>query len=80
MTTELARYVNSEREPITIDRIDAGEYAGRLVLCIHDDDLLAGGSGIRAPMLLDEGTRDWLLEQLQPESLAALERAKENQK
>lgn len=53
---------NSEGERISIDRtILNGQPA--LCLVIHDDPP-PYGSGMPAPMLLDNGTRLWLLEKL----------------
>lgn len=57
----VATYTNSEGEEMTIERVTRGDFAGQLVLVIHDDY----PSKVRAPMLLDEGTREWLLMQLQ---------------
>lgn len=52
----VSEHRNSEGEMATIQRVRSGPFAGRLLLVIHDDP----PSTIRAPMLLDEGTRAWL--------------------
>lgn len=62
-TKTLARHYNSQNEKITIDRILKGGYKGQLLLIIHDDHQ-PEGSGVKAPMLLDQSTIDWLVEQL----------------
>ena len=51
---------NSERELTTIERVRNGEFAGRLILCIYDDE----GLGTIAPTLLDDGMLRWLAEQI----------------
>lgn len=56
--TTIATHFNSQGEKITIDRVGAGEFAGHLVLVIHDD----APGWTEAPMLLDEGTRLFLIE------------------
>jgi hypothetical protein len=53
----LTEHTNSEGEKVSIERATHGAFAGRLLLVIHDDPPVE----TRAPMLLDEGTRDWLL-------------------
>lgn len=52
----VASHVNTEGERITIERMVGGEFDGQFLLVIHDD----APSPHFAPMLLDEGTRDWL--------------------
>lgn len=56
-------HVNSEGERIEIVPSTAPAFRGQPLLVIVDDPP-PQGSGVRAPMLLDEGTRRWLLEQL----------------
>ena len=48
---------NAEGERISIQRVQRGEFYGSLVLVIHDDP---DQGDTEAPMLLDEGTREWL--------------------
>ena len=57
--TRIATHFNSQGEKITIDRVAVGEFQGQLVLVIHDD----APGWTEAPMLLDEGTRLFLIEQ-----------------
>lgn len=57
MAEIIANHVNSEGEIITIRRCTDGEFAGQLLLVIHDD----GPLDTEAPTLLDEGTQEWLL-------------------
>lgn len=56
----VAQHTNSEGERISIERVTTGDFAGQLLLVIHDDGMLA----TRAPTLLDEGMQDWLRRQL----------------
>lgn len=49
-------HVNAENEKITLDRVMSGPFKGQHLLTIHDDP----PSHARAPMLLDEETREWL--------------------
>lgn len=56
---------NIERELITIEQVESGRFKGEHILVVHDDPSWAGGSDARAPMLLDEGTRRWLREELE---------------
>lgn len=58
-------HINSEDEKISIHRMDRGPFNGQFVLNIYDDQPSRGGSGIRAPMLLDYKTQQWLKKQLQ---------------
>ena len=62
MTSPLV-HVNTEGERIAIERVTDGPFAGRQVLVLYDDPP-PNGTGQRAPMLLDEGTRRWLLDAL----------------
>lgn len=64
--TTIASHSNSQGEKITIERVGTGEFAGHLVLVIHDDPV---GGWTAAPMLLDEGTRLFLIEQCQELSI-----------
>jgi hypothetical protein len=71
---------NSEGEKITIERVTSGAFKGRLILCIYDDDNSTDwraklGQPTCAPMLLDEGTADWLRRQLDQVTLEAIEDA-----
>jgi hypothetical protein len=50
-------HLNTIGEKLTIDRVGDGVYEGRLVLTIHDDP----PSKAKAPMLLDQGTQEFLL-------------------
>ena len=59
----MVMHINSEGERIEIVRVGSGRFEGMPLLVIHDDPP-PRGSGIQAPMLLDEGTREWLAEQL----------------
>ena len=59
----MTSYTNSEGERVSIERATAPAFAGQLLLVIHDDPP-PRGTGVRAPMLLDAGTRAWLVEQL----------------
>lgn len=54
----ISSHVNSQGELITFEK---GELYGEPVdlLCIHDDPP-PSGTGTRAPMLLDDSTREWL--------------------
>lgn len=56
-------YVNSQLEPIEICE---AEFEGKPVhlLVLHDDPP-PEGTGTTAPMLLDEGTREWLKQRLE---------------
>lgn len=56
-------YNNTNGEIISIEEIPSGEFKGRHVLVIHDDPW-PSGSGFKAPILLDEGTQNWLREML----------------
>lgn len=58
-TTRISEHVNSEGERISIDLIRDGAFAGQRCLVIHDD----APSQALAPMLLDEGTEQWLRQQ-----------------
>ncbi len=62
MTTATTHF-NSEGEQITISPALSPEFEGQPILTIHDDPPPAG-TGRLAPMLLDQGTRDWLRTQL----------------
>ena len=59
----LHRYVNSEGEVLTIEKVETGPFEGQQLLVVHDDPR-PRGTGIRAPMLLDDGLRAWLKETL----------------
>lgn len=52
----VASHTNSERELLTIERANSEAFAGQFLLVIHDDPPLA----VKAPMLLDEGTQQFL--------------------
>lgn len=52
-------HVNTEGEILTVEQLVFGPYAGQWLLVVHDDPP-PSGTGIRAPMLLDRGTRDAL--------------------
>lgn len=56
----ISRFRNSEGEEIEIIEVTEGHFKGQLLLSIVDDVM----PFLRAPHLLDEGTVDWLLEQL----------------
>ena len=56
MSDVVASHVNSEGERITVEIAHGDGFEGRLLLVIHDDPPLA----VKAPMLLDSGTADWL--------------------
>ena len=60
MPEVVSSHTNDEGEHATIERVTGGEFEGRLILVIHDDY----PSQVRAPMLLDEGTIEWLKRQL----------------
>ena len=64
----VTQHVNSEGERVSIERVLTGDFVGQLTLVVYDDPPL----GTAAPMLLDEGTRDWLLAALAPSSAAAV--------
>lgn len=55
----LSTHRNDEGELATVEQVRAGEHEGDRVLCFYDED-----SPVVAPMLLDDGTRAWLLTQL----------------
>ena len=57
--TTIAAHFNSQNEKISIERVVAGDFRGQLLLVIHDDH----PSTTIAPMLLDDGTRLFLIEQ-----------------
>ena len=57
MNVIISSHVNSENEKISIESSDKGPFAGQLILIIHDD---VKSGGTKAPILLDEGTRNWL--------------------
>lgn len=58
-----SKHTNSEGERISIE---PRPFKGKQVHClIVWDDRPPRGTGQPAPMLLDEGTRDWLVENLQ---------------
>ena len=59
----MATHVNSERERLSLVKASQPPFEGRLLLVVEDDPP-PRGSGQLAPMLLDEGTAGWLLEQL----------------
>ena len=59
----MPKHVNSENEVISINQLGPGPFEGQYLLVVHDDPP-PQGSGQQAPMLLDEGTRKWLLKQL----------------
>ena len=63
---QVSEHTNIEGERITLDKIpdDKLVFAGEYVLSIWDDPP-PRGKGIRAPMLLDQGTRAWLKKQLE---------------
>lgn len=63
MSRVIASHRNSQHERVTIERVGGGPFEGEHVLVVHDDPP-PRGSGVAAPMLLDEGTRAWLREQL----------------
>lgn len=54
-----AHHVNTEGEFLTVEHLAFGPYAGQWLLVVHDDPP-PRGTGTRAPMLLDRGTRDAL--------------------
>jgi hypothetical protein len=51
----IAQHRNSEGELATVERVWRGEHANQLLLCLYDE-----ATPTVAPMLLDEGTADWL--------------------
>lgn len=53
----VTQHVNSEGERVSIERVLTGDFVGQLLLVVYDDPPLS----TTAPMLLDEGTRAWLL-------------------
>lgn len=55
---------NTQGEVISIKRVTAGEFLDQHVLIIKDDPK-PRGSGIEAPMLLDQGTQAWLLRSIE---------------
>lgn len=57
-------HVNREGERIAIHKMDKGIFKGQYILNVYDDPP-PKGSGVRAPMLLDYGTQQWLKKQLQ---------------
>lgn len=59
----ISRYANSEGERVTINRATTPEFEGRLLLILWDDPF-PRGSGKGAPTLLDEGLRQFLLQEL----------------
>lgn len=60
-TTEISFYVNSQQEEAAIVSPEGGEFAGQHVLVLYDDPPMR----TPAPMLLDKGTKRWLLDWLQ---------------
>jgi len=52
----ITEHVNSQGERITIERPTSGPFIGDLILVIYDDPPLC----TPAPMLLDDGTMEWL--------------------
>ena len=61
MLIVMSSHVNSQNEKISIESIDKGQFAGQLLLVVHDDKK-AGGTV--APMLLDKSTITWLMQTL----------------
>ena len=59
----ISEHTNSEGERITINKLSA-PFEGQYTLSIWDDPP-PRGKGIRAPMLLDQGTQEWLKRQLE---------------
>ncbi len=54
-------HINSENEKVSIHKLEKGhKFENQFVLVIHDDPK-PHGSGVQAPMLLDSGTMDWLV-------------------
>jgi len=68
-------HINSERERISIER---RQLRGKdVLLLVIWDDAPPHGTGVPAPMLLDESTQAWLLEKLK--ALAAVAGGKERE-
>ena len=57
-------YTNSQNEKIELTRASTDQFKGQNLLVLHDDPPPLG-SGRQAVMLLDEGTIEWLAEQLE---------------
>lgn len=57
------RHTNTQHETIEVAVAGPGPFQGAPLLVIHDDPPPVG-TGTRAPMLLDAGTRRWLRAQL----------------
>lgn len=60
----MIEHTNSQGERISIEPRKMHGITPVLVLVIHDDPPAKGGSGTKAPMLLDAGTREWLKQQI----------------
>lgn len=60
----VSKHTNSQGEIITIDAIVGEPWEGQYALSIWDDPP-PRGKGTRAPMLLDQGTQEWLKQQLE---------------
>jgi len=55
---------NSQNEKLSITKVVDGRWKGRYVLVIYDDPPPLA-MGTPAPMLLDEGTRQFLIQELE---------------
>lgn len=55
----VSKHMNSESELATIEKVQSGNFAGSVLLVLHDDNY-----DVKAPMLLDPGTIHWLQEEL----------------
>ena len=69
-------HINTEQKKVSVRKLPDDFFDGQYILVIHDDPR-PKGTGTQAPMLLDSGTVDWLLNILHGIKSGALSEARD---